>query len=236
MADSESENPDSYSSFLVTICLSGAVSEIFAYVTDRRTDNADHYCTWPLHCGGPGQLIIIEILVSTGVTSLLSKSSLVMVRNTAFWCYFNCAAARQQYAVQYKRALSVHYLHIVMMWRCQLANEFIDDLGPFFKRLQLLRLPGGESHKTGNSRHDPAWQQARRRHLALSRNRLLSAALSTVSNNVNWVLWMDSDIRHIPRDLIRLLLSANQSIVVSNCLWRQANGQVCASLAGMFIL
>ena len=108
-----------------------------------------------------------------------------------------------------------------------MAREFIGDLGPFFKRLELVRLPGGAFHKTGNARHDPNWQMARRSHIALSRNRLLSAALSLVAGqNVNWVLWLDADIRHIPRDLIRHLLSANQSIVVPNCLWKQGNGQV----------
>jgi len=108
-----------------------------------------------------------------------------------------------------------------------LATDYIDDLSPFFKRLELVRLPGVASHKTGNARHDANWQMARRSHIALSRNRLLSAALSLVADhNVNWVLWLDSDIRHIPRDLIRHLLSANQSIVVPNCLWKQGNGQV----------
>jgi len=52
-ADSESGSPDYYSSFfLVTICLSRLVSEIFVCNrqtdkwTDRRTDNADHYYSW----------------------------------------------------------------------------------------------------------------------------------------------------------------------------------------------
>jgi len=58
MADSESGSPVSYSSFLVTIFrLSRLVSEIFACdrQTDslRQTDNADHYYSWPPHCGGP---------------------------------------------------------------------------------------------------------------------------------------------------------------------------------------
>jgi len=80
----------------------------------------------------------------------------------------------------------------------------------------------------GNDRHIVAFQLARRRHLALARNRLLSAGLALVADqNVNWVLWLDSDLRHIPRDLIRHLLSANQSIVVPNCLWKMDNGQVC---------
>jgi len=47
MADSESGNPSSYSSFIVTIrlCLSRFVLEIFVCdrQMDRQTDNADHY-------------------------------------------------------------------------------------------------------------------------------------------------------------------------------------------------
>jgi len=110
---------------------------------------------------------------------------------------------------------------------CQMATDFVNDMSSFFKRLALVRLPGGASHKTDSARHDLTWQLERRRHLALSRNRLLSAALGLVAGeNVNWVMWLDVDLRHIPRDLIRHLLSANQSIVVPNCLWRQVNGQV----------
>jgi len=48
MADSKSGSPVSYSSFLVTTCLSRLVLEIFAFdrQTDRRTANADHYYSW----------------------------------------------------------------------------------------------------------------------------------------------------------------------------------------------
>jgi len=38
MANSESGSPSSYSRFIVTICLSSLVSEIFACETDRQTD------------------------------------------------------------------------------------------------------------------------------------------------------------------------------------------------------
>jgi len=50
MADSESGSPVSHSSFLVTICLSRLVSEIFAA---NEMDNADHNYSWSPHCGGP---------------------------------------------------------------------------------------------------------------------------------------------------------------------------------------
>jgi len=124
-----------------------------------------------------------------------------------------------------------------MVWWCQLATELINDLGSFFKRLQLVRLPGRTPHKTDNDRHDAAWQLNRRRNIALARNRLLSAALGLIADqNVNWVVWLDVDIRHIPRDLIRYLLSANQSVVVPNCLWRMDNGQVTRQLRYSYII
>jgi len=64
MADSESESPDSYSSFLVTMRLSRTVSETFACdgqtdrQTDGRTDNADEY-------GGPAnnRLQQLQVLI-----------------------------------------------------------------------------------------------------------------------------------------------------------------------------
>jgi len=63
MADSESGSPDSYSSFIVTIHLSRLVSEIFACErqTDGwmggRTDNVDHYYSWPPHRGKPANKV-----------------------------------------------------------------------------------------------------------------------------------------------------------------------------------
>jgi len=55
MADSELGSPVFYSSFLVTMCLSRLILEIFACdgQTGRQTDNVDHYYSWPPHCGGP---------------------------------------------------------------------------------------------------------------------------------------------------------------------------------------
>jgi len=62
MADSESGSPSSYSRLIVSIGLSRLVSEIFG-VTDRQTDNADHYYSWPPHFGKPankGYLVIVR--------------------------------------------------------------------------------------------------------------------------------------------------------------------------------
>jgi len=82
-------------------------------------------------------------------------------------------------------------------------------------------------YRAGQSkRHEQSWQFTRRRHLAIARNRLLMHALGSVGPRVRWVLWIDSDVRHIPRDLVRHLVAVNQSVVVPNCLWKQDNGQV----------
>jgi len=115
-----------------------------------------------------------------------------------------------------------------------MAEELVVDFAPFFRRLELVRLPGRSAHRTGKDRHHPAFQLHRRQHIALARNRLLSAALGLLgaqAATVNWVLWMDVDVRHIPRDLIRHLLAANRTIVVPNCLWRMNNGQVSYATA-----
>jgi len=57
MADCESGSPSSYSHFIVTIGLSRLVSEIFA--CDRQTDNSNHYYSWPPHCGGPANRVVM---------------------------------------------------------------------------------------------------------------------------------------------------------------------------------
>jgi len=68
MADSESGSPVSYSSFLVTICLSRLVSEIF--VCDGRTDRRT---TQTVTAASPhivaGQLINIHIMLTYLPTS-----------------------------------------------------------------------------------------------------------------------------------------------------------------------
>jgi len=63
MADSESGSPSSYSCFIVTIGLSRLVSEIFTCdrQTNGRTDNSDHYYSWPPHCGGAAKNIKLRI-------------------------------------------------------------------------------------------------------------------------------------------------------------------------------
>jgi hypothetical protein len=54
------------------------------------------------------------------------------------------------------------------------------------------------------TRHDKGAQQRRREVLARSRNHLLSLAL----RDEDWVLWLDSDLRHYPADLLQRLVGA----------------------------
>jgi len=89
MADSESESPSFYSSFLVTIHLSRSVSEIFA--CDRQTDGQTMrtITITGLHCGGPANKVHIVkrtfILKQVHtVTTYLSQSLHVVLSGVKF--------------------------------------------------------------------------------------------------------------------------------------------------------
>ena len=97
------------------------------------------------------------------------------------------------------------------------TKYFVELLQPYFRRLELIKLKGRLAVTSGNARHDLTWQFTRRRHMAMSRNQLLFRSL----RNEKWVLWLDSDVKHIPRDLIQHLMSARKSIVAANCLYRK---------------
>jgi hypothetical protein len=64
-------------------------------------------------------------------------------------------------------------------------------------------------------RHDFALQPTRRMHMALSRNELLFRAMT---NEHDWIIWVDVDLAYIPPNIIQLLLSPNQPIVTPVCL------------------
>jgi len=63
MADSELGSPVSYSRFLLT---RGPPS----LVLDGQTDNADHYCSWPPHCGRLVNNITNLMLIASQHTAL----------------------------------------------------------------------------------------------------------------------------------------------------------------------
>lgn len=103
------------------------------------------------------------------------------------------------------------------------AEKMAALVRPYFKRVDVLRLKGSSSQTSGHARHDRSWQLTRRRHLAMARNQLLFGALGGSSEK--WVLWMDSDVRHIPRDLVERFIWPQKGIVAANCLYRQDSGQ-----------
>ncbi|GAB1607967.1 uncharacterized protein LOC106869556 [Argonauta hians] len=68
-----------------------------------------------------------------------------------------------------------------------------------------------------SDKHNETIQFKRRRKLAQVRNFLLVSALQEESH----VLWIDSDVRQTPADLIQVLLSAHVPIVVPACMYRK---------------
>lgn len=103
------------------------------------------------------------------------------------------------------------------------AEQLAAEVRPYFKRVEVLRLKGSSSRTSGHERHDRSWQLTRRRHLAMARNQLMVAALGGGSGD-KWVLWMDSDVRHIPRDLVERMIWPGKGIVAANCLYRMDGG------------
>lgn len=101
------------------------------------------------------------------------------------------------------------------------AEQLAAEVRPYFRRVQVLKLKGSSSRTSGQARHELSWQLTRRRHLAMARNQLLFAAL----RDQKWVVWTDSDVRHIPGDLLERLLWPGKTIVAPNCLYRMDGGR-----------
>ena len=66
----------------------------------------------------------------------------------------------------------------------------------------------------GEERHAVEIQLRRRQRLAKVRNWLLTVAL----RDHEYVLWLDSDLWEIPRDLVQQLMASQKDLVVPNCL------------------
>ena len=81
-----------------------------------------------------------------------------------------------------------------------------------FARVGLWKHDFGYQLPPGFHRGDPRIQQERRR-LALSRNQLLSRALTYEE----WVLWLDIDVIVYPPDVIERLLETRRYIVQPHC-------------------
>jgi len=112
MEDSESGNPSSYSHFIVTIGLSHLVLEMIAcdWQTDRRTDNADHYYSWPPHCGGTAYKTHLELYNNLQLKNEVLSCSTFTVKGSKALVY--CIV---DFANYYRR----HFLPYVIAENCQ---------------------------------------------------------------------------------------------------------------------
>ena len=66
----------------------------------------------------------------------------------------------------------------------------------------------------GTPRWEPSIQLQRRKTLALSRNHLLFNALT---DDIDWVLWIDADVLEYRADIIELMLSLRRDIIQPHC-------------------
>lgn len=76
----------------------------------------------------------------------------------------------------------------------------------------------GGVHGTWGDVHHRSSQYERRAHIAKARNMLLRLGLTR--GRFDYVLWIDSDIKQLPTDLIQQLLFAGSDIVVPSCLFQ----------------
>lgn len=98
----------------------------------------------------------------------------------------------------------------------RMAKNSLEMLQNYFDKVSLHKSKDSLPYRQPFSKHEVGWQYMRRRHLAKSRNLLLSLGLV----NETWVLWMDSDVQYIPPDIIQQLLAAEKDIVVPSCMFK----------------
>jgi hypothetical protein len=101
------------------------------------------------------------------------------------------------------------------------VRRALPELRQEFRRVELFQRDFNY-HIAHALRHKESSQFERRCVLARSRNYLLSRALQ----DEEWVLWIDSDLRSFPSDVIQQLLAADKNIIVPNCVlyWTPRNG------------
>lgn len=99
------------------------------------------------------------------------------------------------------------------------AKLIIDELKPSnFRNISFFHFDiGKQVDGDWNDVHQRVEQYKRRQHLAKARNLLLKAALT----DQDYVLWIDSDIGDLPRDIIQQLLYAKKDVVSPTCLMKQ---------------
>lgn len=71
-----------------------------------------------------------------------------------------------------------------------------------------------------SDKHQKTHQAARRANLARARNHLLSLGLG----DAQLVLWLDSDLKYIPPQLLKIFVAADYDVVTSTCLYQRREG------------
>ncbi|XP_029651317.1 mannan polymerase complex subunit mnn9 [Octopus sinensis] len=104
----------------------------------------------------------------------------------------------------------------------KLAQRQVSKISHKFRSIEVyhLDIPDDATLMLArhSDKHNETIQLNRRRRLAQVRNFLLMSAL----RDEKYVLWLDSDLREVPHDLIQTLLSAHVPIVVPSCMYRKA--------------
>ncbi|KAL4223780.1 hypothetical protein ACF0H5_017246 [Mactra antiquata] len=77
----------------------------------------------------------------------------------------------------------------------------------------------GGIHGDWGDVHSRTSQHERRAHIAQARNRLTKIGLK--KGNFDYVLWIDSDIKTLPEDLIQQLMFPNADVTVPSCLFER---------------
>ncbi|KAI8073077.1 Anp1-domain-containing protein [Gongronella butleri] len=89
-----------------------------------------------------------------------------------------------------------------------------------FHRIDIYQKDFDYDLPSNEDRHAFNVQVKRRQIMAKSRNTLLSAALTP---EIDWVLWLDSDVVEYPATLLEELIGLDKDIIVPNCYWHSYN-------------
>ncbi|XP_067668674.1 uncharacterized protein [Haliotis asinina] len=105
----------------------------------------------------------------------------------------------------------------------KIAEDVASSLKKTFNRVEVFHFNiTGQVRGIWADVHNPHAQRKRRGHIAQARNLLLRSGLK----DEVWVLWIDSDITELPRDIIQQLISSDKDIVVPACLFRSDMGHL----------
>ena len=99
-----------------------------------------------------------------------------------------------------------------------LTKDLVNKHGFHSADVVHLNHSGG-IHGTWVDVHDKTSQFDRRSHLAKARNMLLKIGLE--AGNFDYVLWIDSDVKLLPADMVQQLLFADADVVAPACLFQQ---------------